>query len=266
MKKRKRLLTFGILLVGITLLLQNCNSDEFTFKDNSQINVQTVSFNEAKKLFNSNTKNNFAAKGTNNFTITPDWNSLSYNNLYYTDALLTKANASINRKGNYSSELYFINVDGVIKNVLFTIFKHKQTSEGNILEATIFFNDLDGKFIDGYKIENGLFTKRLVPSNKVHIQEASFFSLALFPQSTIGDNEIFWCDGGMGGNLETVWLGTISNSNNNGSSSNQTYQDFINSTHTQNDTGNNIGGSGAGTGMTPSGLSTATGTILTNSP
>jgi len=83
-----------------------------------------------------------------------------------------------------------------MKNTLFTIFKHKTDADGNIINATVFFNEIDGTFIDGYKIEDGKFTKRLVP--KKSVQKAGFF-LFLFQATEL--EEAFWCAQFAGGGL-----------------------------------------------------------------
>ena len=57
----------------------------------------------------------------NNIIINPDWNTLMYNDVAYTNAKLTTAKTEINRKGNYSSELCFINVNNHLKNAIFTV-------------------------------------------------------------------------------------------------------------------------------------------------
>ncbi len=61
-----------------------------------------------------------------------------------------------------------------------------------------FFNEINGRFIDGYRIENGRFSKKIIL--KQNIQEASF--LPLFLQATDLSQD-FWCDGG-GGTLGEV--------------------------------------------------------------
>lgn len=207
-QKTKNYLILGFLLFGITLLLFNC-----TFEDEvSQTpridfrNVKTVSFEEAVAHFNSkkikikNRQLGYARKGESPLELTPNWQTLKHNEIAYTDAKLTTAITDVNRDGNYESELYFININGIIRNVIFTIFKDKTDEKGNIVNARVFFNDLDGKFLDGYIIENGIFTKRYKLEITKNEQKASFFPFFIF-QST-GDNDFSdfgtWCvpDGG----------------------------------------------------------------------
>lgn len=172
-QKTKNYLILGFLLFGITTLLFNCTFEDEVNKplkiDFS--NVKTVSFEEAIAHFNSqkekikNRKLLYTRKGENQLELTPDWQSLKHNEIAYTDAKLTTAITDVNRDGDYESELYFINVNGIIRNVIFTIFKDKTDEKGNVVNARVFFNDLDGQFLDGYIIENGIFTKKIYIEN-----------------------------------------------------------------------------------------------------
>ena len=109
-----------------------------------------------------------------------------YNDIAYTNAKLTTAKTEINREGNYSSELCFINVNNHLKNVIFTVWKDETDQNDNLINGRVFFNDLDGNFIDGYKIENGIFTKSYVI--KKQIQKASLFSFLFFQSNDPEDS------------------------------------------------------------------------------
>lgn len=199
MKNRKiNFIKLGIFLFGITFILWNCTVEEQVFEQNeiSIENVKTVSFKDAINLFNSkNQRNSYAKKGGNSLEVIPDWNTLEHNEIAYTEAKLTTASSKINRKGNYSSQLYFININGYNKNVIFTLYKDKVDGNGNVINARVFFNDLQGEFINGYIIENGKFTKRYVVQENV--QKASVLPLFFFQNSpedcwntdTLGDFE-----------------------------------------------------------------------------
>lgn len=181
----KNYLKLGILLFGISLLLWNCEKEnviDLKFATPIQVNAETVSFNEAKDFFKKkNTGVKHLAKGTSPLIVNPKWETLQYKEISYTNALLTKANTSINRKGDYSTEIFFIKVNGEMKNVLVTTYKDKININGLVINAGVFFNEIDGTFIDAYKIEEGKFTKRLVPRKIKKVQKASFLS---FFQST----------------------------------------------------------------------------------
>ena len=198
-QKSKKFLILGLFLFGITLLLWNCTlEDNVVEPENINLsNVKTVSFKDAIANFNAKkekiTLKRTYSKGTKNqLEITPDWNTLEFNDIAYTDAKLTTANTEINRDGKYSSQLYFINVNNHIRNVIFTIYKDKMDDNGNVINGRIFFNDLNGKFLDGYIIENGVFTKRYIIENRNQTQKASFLPLFLFQTESDGIDYSCW--------------------------------------------------------------------------
>ena len=203
-------------VLAMMILLWNCEKEEYLEqekKDFKITNVSTVSFHEAMKYFETekqNIKDQFF-RGKNieeKIELTPDWNTLQHSEIAYTEALLTTAKTEVNRQGKYSSKLFFININGYTRNVIFTTFVKQEDTNGNIIDASVFFNKVNGDYIDGYRIENGKFTKRYVPQ-KEEVQKASLFSLLLLIQSTEGDDEddTFWCN--TTDNLAPVDLGTI---------------------------------------------------------
>jgi hypothetical protein len=198
-QKSKNFLILGLFLFGVTLLLWNCTiEDNIVEPENINLsNVKTVSFKDAIAHFNAKKEkialNRNYAKGTENqLEITPDWNTLEFNDIAYTDANLTTANTEINRDGKYSSQLYFINVNNHIRNVIFTTYKDKVDVNGDIINGRIFFNDLNGKFLDGYILENGVFTKRYIIENRNQTQKASFLPLFLFQTESDGIDYSCW--------------------------------------------------------------------------
>ncbi|WP_336128462.1 hypothetical protein [Mesoflavibacter sp. CH_XMU1422-2] len=216
MEKIKNYLKLGIFLICLSLFLWNCTLDEknndFSKKENQITSINTVSFEDAIFSFNSKkgkTQNTNARLNEDVFTVTPDWNSLQYTDAAYTDADLTTANSSINRDGNYQSQLHFINVNNVIKSVVFTIYKDNIDNNGNVIDGRIFFNDLNGRFLDGYVIENGLFTERYVVQSQT--QQASLFPFMLLQESNQDD---CWNTDNLdmfgSGVLDTVDLGSVS--------------------------------------------------------
>ena len=208
-QKSKKFLILGLFLFGITLLLWNCTlEDNVVEPENINLsNVKTVSFKDAIANFNAKkekiTLKRTYSKGTKNqLEITPDWNTLEFNDIAYTDAKLTTANTEINRDGKYSSQLYFINVNNHIRNVIFTIYKDKMDDNGNVINGRIFFNDLNGKFLDGYIIEKGVFTKRYIIQKRNQTQKASFLPLFLFQTESDGIDYSCWVYSG--GELDEV--------------------------------------------------------------
>ena len=246
MKKRKLyFLKLGILFFGISLLLYNCTFEENTLEPEkiNFSNINTVSFKDAIAHFNTKNekiqKRNAYAKSTKNtIEVTPDWNTLKHNEIAYTEAQITTANSQINRKGNYFTELYFINVNNRIKNVIVTVWEDQIDSNGKLINGRVFFNDLEGKFIDGYSIENGIFTKRYVV--KQQPQQAGFFPLLFIQSLTQAEDDDCWNTDTLGefdgGVLDEVSL-TLSGGSSSGGSSHYSsgwsyyrsdYGDYIN--------------------------------------
>ena len=181
----------NLILFFTFLFLCNCNFEENSIEDKKIEfikNVKTVSFQDAKSHFDmkKSKKQLYHKTSENNIIIKPDWNTLMYNDVAYTNAKLTTAKTEINREGNYSSELCFINVNNHLKNVIFTVWKDETDQNDNLINGRVFFNDLEGNFIDGYKIENGIFTKSYVI--KKQIQKASLFSFLFFQSNDPEDS------------------------------------------------------------------------------
>lgn len=74
--------------------------------------------------------------------------------------------------------------------MIFTIWKDEVDQEGNIINGRIYFNNLEGKFIDGYRIEKGIFTKRFVIKSQT--QKASFLPLLLFQSDVLTEEGDCW--------------------------------------------------------------------------
>ncbi|GAB1857914.1 hypothetical protein MHTCC0001_27510 [Flavobacteriaceae bacterium MHTCC 0001] len=260
----------ALAILLVIFLISNCVKEDIektTFNDTVNVDAETVNLEQAKIFFekgNKTKKNAMYARGGcygksingTSFKATPNWLSFKQSPIYYTDALLSIVDTDVNRHGNFSSKLYFIKIDGEIKNVVFTVFNKKVDDKGDILNAVVLFNETNGSFIDAFKIENGAFTKRLVPK-KHKVEKAAFLML----QSSNDDfiHEWIWCDGGAGGQLDEVDLGTIQSSNGN------SYDDYISiaTQNTQNPDRTYNASSGGGS-MSNSSLISGSGAILLN--
>jgi len=275
--KKLNFLKLGILFFGISGILWNCVDEQFIetkVERPIQINAKTVSFKDAITHFNGENekiklKRSYAKNTENNIIIKPDWNSLMYNDVAYTNAKLTTAKTGINRDGNYSSELCFINVNNHLKNVIFTVWKDETDQNDNLINGRVFFNDLEGNFIDGYRIENGIFTKRYVIRKQ--IQKASFFSFLFFQSN---DPEDFcWntdtADSFDDGELDEVFFTAYlqesddsTGGGGDGSGNYFTYGSYINGA-TFNGMNTNVGG---GTSLSSGQITSAAAAILMTAP
>ena len=265
----KNYLQLGILLFGISLILWNCEKEqilETSVENPFQINAETVSFKKAIAFFEKKQKINsmLLRKGSNPLEVNPDWNTLKHNEIFYTEALLTKAETAINRIGNYNSQLYFLEVNGEMKNVIVTTWKDKINQNGLTVNARVFFNQIDGTFIDAYKIEEGRFTKRLVPRKKKEIQKAGFF--LLFQSNTLED---CWNTDVLGefegGELEEVVI-IANGGGSNSSSSSTTYYYYINNAVDYGNENSTYNNSPGGDSITNNGITNAATAILMNPP
>jgi len=256
MKKRK----MGIFLFGISLLLWNCTLDENTLAPEKVDfgKVKTVSFKDAIAHFNSKIekiqkRNVYFRSAENNVKIIPDWSTLKHSEIAYTEAELTTADSEINRNGDYSSELCFINVNNHLKNVILTVWKDEIDSEGNVINGRIYFNDLEGMFLDGYTIEDGIFTKRYVVEKS--IKKAVFLPFFFF-QSTTNEEDDCWnmdtlgeFDGGVLGEVVISAPGRENGDvNGDEGSGGSGYGDYVNAAVSWNPmrTGRGVGGGGGG--------------------
>jgi hypothetical protein len=89
------------------------------------------------------------AKGSNPIELIPDWETLNQQKLYKIDeAQLTLVDVKVNRSGNYNSSLFFLNINVEDKSIIYTIYKKDTTQNGEIINERIYFNELNGTFID----------------------------------------------------------------------------------------------------------------------
>lgn len=165
----KNYLKFVTLFIGAFLLLWNCQKEDapnITQQNTNSIKIKTVSLENAKNQFQTFQKNQPQAKGTNTLVVTPDWNTLNQESLFYTDAMLTKVDVKINREGNFTTEVLFIEVNGEMKSVIYTLYIDSMTPNGNLKNARVYLTELNGEYIDGYGFENGLITTRFLPKKE----------------------------------------------------------------------------------------------------
>ncbi len=181
----KNCLKIVTLIFGTLLLFINCENDEISNVLEEELNYKTVSVDEAKQIFENFKKTRpsnylYRASDSNELVISPLWETIEQNELPFTDALMTEVETMINRDGDYSSKAIFIEVNNVLIAVLETQYAFERYSDGDLKNGLVYYNDFDGNFLDAYKIQDGLTTKRYVLSGAV--QEAGFF-LAMLLQN-----------------------------------------------------------------------------------
>ncbi|RKE98536.1 hypothetical protein [Ichthyenterobacterium magnum] len=193
-KKLKSKLWLVALIVGVSIFIFNCQRDEISIVQKEELNYRTVSVKQAKQVFfKKKTKPLnliFRTSESNELVLSPQWETVEQNELNFTDALMTEVNTLINREGNYSSKAIFIEVNDVVVFALETQYAFGRYTNGDLKEGLVYYNDFDGNFLDAYKIQNGLTTKRFVLNN---ITQQSGFFLTMFFQN-FGDHNCWNTD------------------------------------------------------------------------
>ncbi len=164
--KISNLLKLGILLFGISLLLYNCQKEDYS--DNTKASrrnafLETASLDEIRSSY---IEKQILGKGTNPVIITPDWSTLTQRQLPYADAMVTQVDVKINREGNFTNKLLYIMVNGVMKTSLYTLYAHEVNPDGTYKLARMMITDLNGNFISGYGFKDGKATVRFIAKTR----------------------------------------------------------------------------------------------------
>ena len=201
MKKKRKIdfLKLGITLFGISILFYNCQGDKIQYDEIKQKpELSTVSKSLAKNIFEhyfipkeNNLKNTYN-KQKNTLKIKPNWSTFNQESLEFTDALLSKVSIKTNAITNLSSKIIFITINDKVLRVIET------TSFINNDKHKVYFHNLSGDFIVGFKLSKDVVVKKLVSSRKVN--KANVFSFIylfqndcdedLVAESTFCDNEL----------------------------------------------------------------------------
>lgn len=155
MKKNKnkfnKLLKTGILFFGISLLLWNCEKEEFLQNDSI---YKTVSIEESLSFLNYKTSLN--SKGTSNLQLSIALDSAKHESLINSKEKITVIPATT-RYNDISSRVLLMKIKGVINTVLFQMIKEDTTK---LFTGRVSINKLDGTFISGYRINEGVITTK----------------------------------------------------------------------------------------------------------
>lgn len=167
-RKIQSLVIVGLLLV-IAIACQHDNDLDTQIASKTEIH-EKVSINEAKALFEEEeaikVKQKLANKNGYFLKINPDWNSFQqdrdFGNGNYSKVTTTLFGTDI--KG----EILFIKQNDSIKQFLFMTRTDSINTQGEVLDAQLYFFETNGKLVEAYKIENQRITKRL----KIHKQRS----------------------------------------------------------------------------------------------
>lgn len=157
--KSNKLLKFGLVLFGFSLILWNCEKEENQL--NSSINnsnfISTAAINEVKEFLDDT--NGFSKRAGNKFNLITDFNKLFYDKIENSNELLAIIPADIKGKKMYS-RILIIKVNNSVRGVLFSMTQNYANSESNFT-GKAYISDLQGNFINGLVYENGNPVKKL---------------------------------------------------------------------------------------------------------
>ncbi|CAM1346957.1 hypothetical protein [Tenacibaculum insulae] len=179
MKKKKRnFIKLGIFLIGISLLLWNCQDDNLPIIKKENV-LNTISIEDAKSLFNSFKKNNQkelaqSKNQSKEFYIQPLWETIKQDSLNFTNALLTNVKIKTNVQTIETTRLFFMEVNGYPIQAIETTVIKEQYVDNKLKKGLVFYHTLNNEFMTGFIIESGVTKKRIV-LNK-NIQQAGFFT------------------------------------------------------------------------------------------
>lgn len=120
-----------------------------------------------------------------------------------------------------------------------TQYAFDRYADGNLKEGLVYYNDFNGNFLDGYKIQDGLTTKRYVADSGV--QHAGFFLLALIQNF---DDPNCWNTDNLPGDNQLAEVVVTAPARNN----NNSFQEIFFYNYDVPTSGNDIPGGGTGGG------------------
>jgi hypothetical protein len=174
--KRKKLTNFlklGILFFGISLLLFNCEQREFPEE------METVSIDNKYQNLNIDEVTGFMGdfkakksleKSDEGINLNVDVNSLKFEEVENDDLSIPIFNATTKfTKAN--SKLFLVKVEGTIKGFLLNKTRKENTSGSKFTGVTI-ITDLEGNFINGYRVEDDIFISQFVSPKEENKERA----------------------------------------------------------------------------------------------
>lgn len=177
MKKMKNYLKPGILLLGISLLLWNCEKQDSFQQQNI---IETVSIDEAVNFFNLE-KSSVFAKSYNENYITPDLDKISHEKILNSNELLTVIPA-ITKYENLYTRILLLKINKEIKSVVLNMYPNSE-SKNRLFSGEITIVSLEGVMLRAFKIQDGVVIK-LYDSKSSNISNKSYRN-----KSTTDDSE-----------------------------------------------------------------------------
>ena len=158
MKKNnlKNYLTTGFLGFIVPFLLWNCESENVNSLKEQQNTVETVSINEAIGFFIIETTSK-TTKTTKKDYVIPYLTYISQEAIINSPALLTVIPATTKHKNHYS-RILLLKINNKIQSLVFSM--HASVTDSPYFSGEIMITDLQGEFLNGYRVENGRFVSQ----------------------------------------------------------------------------------------------------------
>ncbi|MBV7269475.1 hypothetical protein [Winogradskyella luteola] len=166
-RKLETYLKFGILILGIPILLFTCEKKEE--EQTTEGNFKTVEINDALEFLNLNNQ------GIVNKTITEDSYLVSVSDnavqeeITNSDELLTIFPATTIYDHHYS-RILFLEIDNEIQSVIFSMVSDENSTD-EVFSGDVLITDLSGDFLYGYKVLNGILNSEYISSSQIGIGE-----------------------------------------------------------------------------------------------
>ncbi len=157
---------FSYLLL-FTSLFTACEENIPLIENTDQSHYETVNFLEIKDFIRSQHSTR-VLKNNNDLDIKYDIDDLAYEELLNSDASLAVIPAETKYSSHYSRVL-LIKVDGEIESVLFSMYKDEAADSASF-SGEIMITDLDGNFIDGYRVSEGVFISQFIKEAEQKVQ------------------------------------------------------------------------------------------------
>ena len=248
--KRKKLTNFlklGILFFGISLLLFNCEQRELT-EEIETVSIdnkyQSLTMEDAIGFLNNFKSKGYSKKSTKGINLDIDINSLNLEEVENSDLSMPVFEATT-KHIDIESKVFLIKVNDSLQGFLINRIPEKEGSSSKF-SGVISVTDLEGRFINGYRVEDDIFITQFVKKNS---SKNSNFSARMYDAEDPEDCDESldpssdFCDQGLD---EIVIVASGGNSSNSNSNSNTGTGLNFNNSWGWSFPSSNIGGGGTG--------------------
>jgi hypothetical protein len=167
--KRKKLTNFlklGILFFGISLLLFNCEQRELT-EEIETVSIdnkyQSLTMEDATGFLNNFKSKGYSKKSIKGINLDIDINSLNLEEVENSDLSMPVFGA-ITKHIDIESKVFLIKINDSLQGFLINRIPEKDGSSSKF-SGVISVTDLEGRFINGYRVEDDIFITQFVKKN-----------------------------------------------------------------------------------------------------